>query len=61
MKHEIGNRVQLSERVFHPQFRGLCGTVKKVIKSRCLVDVLCDNGQSYQARPENVIKIATGE
>ncbi len=49
-----GERVCLSEKVIHPEFRGLHGTVKRTIKSRGLVNVICDNGQRYDAFPENI-------
>lgn len=52
--YDVGVRVRLSERIFHPEFRGQIGTVKRVIKSRQVVAVLLDNGKSYDARPENL-------
>ncbi len=48
-----GDRVRLTEKVLHPEFRGLTGTVKRVVKSRGVVTVICDNGKRYDTRPEN--------
>jgi hypothetical protein len=52
--HEPGERVRLSERVLHPEFRGQSGTVKRTIKSRQMVTVILDSGTEYGARPENL-------
>jgi hypothetical protein len=52
--HEPGERVRLSERVLHPEFRGQIGTVKRTIKSRQMVAVILDGGAEYDARPENL-------
>lgn len=49
-----GDRVRLAEKVLHPEFRGLTGTVKKTVKSRGVVTVICDNGKRYDALPENL-------
>lgn len=49
----VGEKVKLTT-VLHSEFSGMTGTVKKIIKSRKLVTVLCDNGKRYDARPENV-------
>jgi ribosomal protein L21E len=54
MYFEPGERVRLSDRVFHPNFRGLTGTVKRTVKTRQIVEVLLDNGEEYGARPENL-------
>jgi hypothetical protein len=55
---KAGDRVKLSENVLHAEFRGLTGTVKRVIKSRNMVAVICDNGRRYDAFPTNVKLIA---
>lgn len=52
--YEPGERVKLSERVLHPEFRGQTGTVKRTVKSRQVVTVALDNGERYDARPENL-------
>lgn len=49
----VGEKVRLTT-VLHTEFSGMTGTVKKIIKSRNLVTVLCDNGERYDAKPENV-------
>lgn len=54
MKIKKGDKVRLTERVRHPEYRGLTGTVKQVIKSRGVVAILCDNGKRYDAFPENI-------
>lgn len=54
MYYEPGERVRLSERVLHPEFRGRAGTVKRTIKSRQMVAVILDGGTEYEARPENL-------
>jgi hypothetical protein len=54
MYYEPGERVRLSDRVLHPEFRGQTGSVKRTIKSRQMVDVILDNGEVYGARPENL-------
>ena len=50
---KIGDRVRLTD-VLHVEYRGLKGTVKKIVKSINIIDVICDNGKSYGAYPENV-------
>lgn len=50
-----GERITLSNNVRHAEFRGQQGTIERVIKSRNMVVVICDNGQYYDALPENVI------
>lgn len=55
---KAGDKVRLTENVRHAEFRGLTGTIQRVIKSRKIVDVMCDNGKSYGALPENVEIIA---
>lgn len=54
MEIKQGVRVRLTENVRHAEFRGLTGFVKKIIKSRGVVNVLCDNGKRYDALPENI-------
>lgn len=49
-----GDKVRLTDKVRHAEYRGMMGTVKKVIKSRNMVAVICDNGKRYDAFPENV-------
>lgn len=51
---QIGDKVRLTDNVLHPEYRGLTGTVKKVIKSRNVINVICDNGKRYDAYPQNV-------
>ncbi|MDR3560505.1 MAG: hypothetical protein P4N59_03545 [Negativicutes bacterium] len=51
---ETDNRVRLTEKVLHEEFRGMTGTVKRFIKSRGVVWVECDNGKRYDAYPENI-------
>jgi hypothetical protein len=53
-----GDRVRLSNNVLHAEFRGMMGTVKRVIKTRNMVWVECDNGKRYDAFPTNVELIA---
>jgi len=53
-----GDRVILSDGVRHADFRGLHGTVKRVVKKGFngpYVTVVCDNGKLYDADPENVM------
>ncbi|MBQ3011755.1 MAG: hypothetical protein IJA20_02230 [Methanocorpusculum sp.] len=50
-----GDFVQLSDDILHDAFKGLHGRVLKVVKSRCIVAVACENGQQYDALPENVM------
>lgn len=54
MYYEPGERVRLSERVLHPEYRGQAGIVKRTIKSRQMVAVILDSGTEYDARPENL-------
>lgn len=54
MYYEPGERVRLSERVLHPEYRGKVGTVKRTIKTRQMVAVILENGTEYDARPENL-------
>lgn len=49
-----GDRVHLSGKVLHAEFRGLRGTVVRSVKSRGVVVIHCDNGKRYDAFPENV-------
>lgn len=49
-----GDKVVLSNKVRHAEFAGLTGTIQRIIKSRGIVVVLCDNGKRYDAFPENV-------
>lgn len=51
---QIGDKVRLTDKVLHPEYRGLTGTVKKIVKSRNVVEVLCNNGKIYRAYPQNV-------
>lgn len=51
---KTGERVRLSEKVRHAEFRGVCGTVERTVKSRGVVVVRCDNGKRYDALPENI-------
>jgi hypothetical protein len=51
---QVGDRVRLSNNVLHPEFRGIMGTIKKIIKSRNVISVICDNGKRYDALPKNV-------
>jgi len=55
-----GDRVHLSGKVLHAEFRGLCGTVVRSVKSRGVVVIHCDNGKRYDAFPENV-ELLSGE
>ena len=52
----IRERVRLSEKAQHPEFRGLSGVVEEIVKSRKMVVVRLNNGKRYGAYPENVIK-----
>lgn len=54
MYYEPGERVRLSDRVLHPEYRGKVGTVKRTIKSRQIVTVVLDSGEEYGSRPENL-------
>lgn len=60
MDIRVGDKVLLTEKVRHAEFRGLQGQVQRVIKSRGEVLVMCENGKRYYALPENlkVIKSA---
>lgn len=58
MYYEPGERVRLSDRVLHPEFRGLVGTVKRTVKSRQIAEVVLDGGEEYGSRPENLEVIA---
>lgn len=49
-----GDKVRLTEKVRHEEYRGMTGYVNKVVKSRGVVVVLCENGKRYDAQPENV-------
>ncbi len=49
-----GDRVRLTEKVLHPGFRNVCGTVIKTVKSRGVVVICCDNGKRYEALLKNV-------
>jgi hypothetical protein len=51
---QIGDKVRLTDKVLHPEYRGMTGTVKKVIKSRGVISVMCNNGKRYDAYPQNV-------
>jgi hypothetical protein len=51
---QIGDKVRLTDKILHPEYRGLTGTVKKVIKSRGVISVMCNNGKRYDAYPQNV-------
>lgn len=56
-------RVCLTEKVLHPEFRGMTGTVKRVVKSWGVVTVVCDNDKRYDALLGNleVIQNASDE
>jgi transcription antitermination factor NusG len=59
-KFQIGQAVKLADTVRHPQYAGLAGTVKRVIKSRNVVGVevnLAGRFTTYEAIPNNVIAI----
>lgn len=49
-----GCAVRLTEGATHLGFRNLRGHVVRTVKSRRLVRVLCENGELYEAFPENV-------
>lgn len=49
-----GDRVRLLTTVRHQDVAGLAGTVKRVVKSRHVVTVNLDRGDSYEALPANV-------
>lgn len=51
---KVGDNVLLTEKVRHAEFRGLKGNVKKVVKSRGVVEIMCENGKRYRALPENI-------
>lgn len=50
----VGDQVRLTDKVFHKEYAGQVGTVKKIIKSRGLVCVALERGDMYEAYPENV-------
>lgn len=54
---KTGDRVQLGPDVLHKTYAGVTGTVKKTVKRRNVIVVVCDDGKSYDAYPENVIII----
>ena len=49
----VGDKVKLTT-VLHKEFSGMTGTVKKIIKSRGVITVICDNGERYDALPKNI-------
>lgn len=49
-----GQRVYLCEGVLHKEFADQPGTVEKTVKSRGVVCVRLDNGERYDAKPENI-------
>ena len=49
-----GDRVRLKDAVRHAEFRGMCGTVVRTVKSRGVVIIKDDTGNRYDALPENV-------
>ena len=57
MEFNKGDRVLLTKKVRHPEFAGMTGTVKRTVKSRGIVTVICDNGQNYDAYPQNLEKL----
>ena len=54
-KFSKGQVVQLSDGILHKEYAWQFGTVEKVIKSRNMVSVRLDNGDRYDAFPQNVI------
>lgn len=54
MDIKVGDKVLLTEKVRHAEFRGLCGQVKQVVKTRGVVKIMCENGKRYEALPENI-------
>ena len=54
-KFSKGQAVQLSDGILHKEYAWRFGTVEKVIKSRNMVSVRLDNGDLYDAFPQNVI------
>lgn len=49
-----GDAVRLKDTVRHAEYRGMCGTVVRVVKSRGVVTIKGDSGKKYGALPENV-------
>lgn len=47
------DRVVLA-RVRHEACRGKSGRVEQVVRSRCVIKVRCDDGELYEAAPENL-------
>lgn len=54
-KFSKGQVVQLSDGILHKEYAWQFGTVEKDIKSRNMVSVRLDNGDRYDAFPQNVI------
>ena len=50
----IGNKVKLTENVLHEEYKGMTGIIKKIVKSKNVIEIICDNGKRYRAYPENV-------
>jgi len=55
---EKGDRVRLSENVLHAEFKGILGTIKKIVKTKNIIEVTCDNGKPYRAYLSNVEPIS---
>ena len=49
-----GHKVRLLHTVRHQDVAGLTGTVKRAVKSRNVVTINLDRGDSYEAYPANV-------
>jgi len=52
-----GDRVRLLSTVRHQDVAGLAGTVRRAVKSRNVVSVNLDRGDSYEAFPGNVERL----
>lgn len=52
-----GDQVILTDNVRHAEYRGMRGTIKRIVKSRNVITIVCENGEYYDALPENVRRV----
>jgi len=55
-----GDQVILTDNVRHAEYRGMRGTIKRIVKSRNVITIVCENGEYYDALPENVRRVWIG-
>ena len=51
---QIGDRVRITENARHIKFHNKQGTIRKIVKSRKVIAILCDDQTRYEAYFENV-------